>query len=144
MSVWLEKAGKGFILAFLASLLTYMPGIWEAPNLADARALGVAALGASIAAGLLVIKAFLSEFSWGTLLTPLGVPLAWVSRIDLFSVTFVGTLIVSTTDLINQAPDLGTWRALVTAAITGAIAAAFRAVVALGTKGESPAPAKGV
>jgi hypothetical protein len=45
---------------------------------------------------------------------------------------------------ILNAPDLSTSKAAITAALVGALAAAFRALEGLGTKGESPAPTKGL
>lgn len=134
MKKLLEAAGRGFLLAFGAAALTYAAGILEAPNLSDAVALGVAALGASFSAGLTALKEWVPQFSWATILP---FPPAWISRLDVFTIAAVGTLIVSLTDIINQAPDLTLWPALVTAAITGALAAGFRTVVGAATKGET-------
>ena len=138
----LEAAGRGFILVFGASLVTYASGIFEAPSPEAALALSIAALGASVAAGLTALKEFVPQFSWRTIL-PSVVPIAWVARLDIFTIAVVGILIVSTTDILTQAPDLSAWPALFTAALTGAIAAGFRTVVALGTKNETPAPSTG-
>jgi hypothetical protein len=143
MKAVLEAWGRAFGLAFLATGLTYAAGILEAPNLADAVALGVAALGASIAGGLGAVKQLLPEFSWATIL-PDRVPPQWTSRLDVFTITAAGTWIVAVTDIINQAPDLSAWKAIVTSAVTGALAAGFRAVVGMTTKGEHPLPDKGL
>jgi hypothetical protein len=143
MKVWLEAAGRGAVLAFGAMYVTYLAGILEAPTQRDALGLALAALGASVVAGLSVVKQALPAFSWGSVLGRWLSP-AWVGRVDIFTMTAVGTLIASTTDIIQQSPDLSTWPALFTAALTGALAAGFRTVVGAGTKGESPAPGSGI
>lgn len=139
---WLEKAGRAFLFAFAGSVVIYMPGILEAPNLKDASGLGVAALGAALAAGLLAIKALLPSFSLGSVLPFLSV--ANVARVDMFVATFIGTLIVGITDFIKQAPDLTGWDAVIVPVLTGALAAAFRTLVGAATPGETPMPEKGL
>jgi uncharacterized membrane protein len=52
----LKRAAWTFAQAFLAVLAVMAPGVLQAPNLATARALGVAALVAAIAAGLSAVK----------------------------------------------------------------------------------------
>lgn len=143
MKKLLEAAGRAGLVAFAGVALTFMPGIWEAPNLSDAVGLGVTALAAAIAAFLGAVKEFVPQFSWTTILGRWLSP-AWISRMDIFTWTAVGTLIVSFTDIINQAPDLGFQAGVITAAITGAIAAGFRTLVAAGTKGETPFRSSGV
>lgn len=143
MRAWLDYAARQAVIAFAATALIYMPGIWEAPNLRDAVGLGVVALGASIVAVLMVIKAVWSGFSVGSLVGD-KLSAAWVARIDLFIATFVGNVTVALSDLINQSPDLSLERAAIVGAMTGAVAAAFRTLVGLGTTGESPAPEVGV
>ena len=64
---------------------------------------------------------------------------------DRFIQTALATLIVGFTEILNAAPDLQVnWRAAAIAAVTGALAAAFRAVVGAGTQGESPAKGFGL
>lgn len=139
---WLEMAGKAFLLAFAGTAVIYAPGVFEAPNLETALALGVAGAGAAIAAALLAVKAMLPSFSLGSVLTFLSP--ANVSRVDLFVATFVGTFIVAVTDFLQRAPDLTGWKLAIVPALTGAAAAAFRTLVGLGTPGESPLPEVGV
>ena len=135
MKKWLEAAGRAMVLAFVSSAAIYLPGIFEAPNLADARGLGVVALGAGITGALGALKEALPAFSWRTILS--SVPAAWTSRFDIFTFTAAGALIVAWTDVINQAPDLSTWPGLFVAGASGAIAAGLRAVIGAGTKGET-------
>lgn len=57
--VWqdtLKRVAWTFVQAFLATLLILAPGILNAPNMDEAKALGLAALVAAIAAGLSAIK----------------------------------------------------------------------------------------
>lgn len=143
MKKLLEAAGRTAVLAGGAIFATYVAGILEAPNLDAAFALSLTALGAAIAGALAALKEFVPQFSWATILGKWLSP-PWISRLDVFTWTAVGALIVSFTDLLNAAPDLSTWPGLVVAAITGALAAGFRTVVGAGTKGESPAPGTGL
>ena len=52
----LKRVGWTALQAFLATLLVMAPGILEAPNLGDAKALAVAALVAAISAAISAVK----------------------------------------------------------------------------------------
>ena len=148
MKALLEAWGRAFGLAFGATLLIFAPDVIDvlgadAPNVQLALDLGYAALAASIAGGLNAVKELVPQFSWklalGKWLSP-----AMTGRLDIFTWTFLGALIVSVTDILNAAPDLETWPALLASALAGALAFALRTVVGLGTKGETPAPETGL
>lgn len=127
------EAAKAFLLAAGAVALTYGEGIASAPNLAAAIALGVAMVAASFAGGLAALQAFVPRLSFSSYIAQ-----PWAAYLDRFLQTFVATLIVAFTDILNAAPDLHVQKAVIIAAITGALAAAFRAVVGTGTRGEAP------
>jgi hypothetical protein len=127
------EAAKAFLLAAGAVALTYGEGIFEAPNLAAALALAVAMVAASFAGGIAALQAFVPRLSFGAY-----IPQPWGAFADRFLQTAVATLIVAFTDILNAAPDLHIEKAAIIAAITGAIAAGFRSIVGLGTKGEFP------
>lgn len=51
-----ERAGWTFVQAFLGAFVVLAPGIWSAPNLANAKAAGIAAAAAGLAAGISALK----------------------------------------------------------------------------------------
>ncbi len=105
-----------------------------APNLNEAYALGVAALFASLAAGVKVLQEFVPQLRFGSYIAqPYG---AWL---DAFVQAGLGAFLVSFVGVLN-APDLATAKALVTGAVVGALMAGFRAVQGLVTPGEFPNP----
>ena len=55
----IKRAAWTFGQAFVATFIALAPGLLAAPNLGEARALIVAALAASVAAGLSAIKTYL-------------------------------------------------------------------------------------
>lgn len=131
----LAAAGRTFLKAFGASLVILAPGVLAAPDLNQAYALGVAALFASVAAGVRAIQVFVPQLSVvGLLPANLVVLGAWV---DAFIRGFLGAFLVSVVGVLN-APDLATGKALVVAALVGALTAAFRALEGLLTEGEAP------
>ncbi len=132
-------AAKAFLLAAGAVALTFGYGIFSAPNLQAALALAVAMVAAAFAGGLAALQEFVPQLSFGAY-----IPQPWGAYVDRFVQTAVATLIVAFTDILNAAPDLHIQKAAIIAAITGAIAAAFRAVVGTTTKGEYPAPQFGL
>lgn len=138
MKILLEKAALSFVRAFGASALVLSLGVLSAPNLNQAYGLGVAALIASIAAGVKAIQVLVPGISFASFISqPLA---AWV---DSFSRAFIGTFLVAMIGILN-APDLSTSRSLLTAAIVGAVAAGLRAIQGLATTGEEPAKEVGV
>jgi len=129
----LSAAGRAFLIAFGASALALMSGVSESPNLDQAFALGVAALFASIAAGIKAIQVYVPQVSFGVYIKqPFG---AWL---DAFIQGAIGAFLVSAFGILN-APDLGvTWKAAVVAAIVGALQAGIRALQGAVTAGETP------
>lgn len=130
----LSAAGRAFIGAFAVSVVTLSTGVLAAPNLDQAYALGVAALFASVAAGVKVLQEFVPQLRFGSYIAqPFG------AYLDAFVQAFVGAFLVSLVGVLN-APDLATAKALVTAAVVGALMAGFRALQGLLTPGEQPSP----
>jgi len=130
----LSAAGRAFIGAFAVSVVTLSTGILAAPNLNEAYALGVSALFASVAAGVKVLQEFVPQLRFGSYIKqPFG------AYLDAFVQAFTGALLVSLIGVLN-APDLATAKALVTAAVVGALMAGFRALQGLVTPGEQPNP----
>lgn len=138
MTNLLEKAGASFLRAFGAAVLVLAPGIFSAPDLNGAKLLAVAALFAGLAAGFKALQVFIPKLTFAAF-----IPQPFAAWVDSFVRAFLGAFIVSIIGFF-VAPDLATWKAVLTAALVGALAAAFRAVQGLATKGESPAPTSGV
>jgi hypothetical protein len=133
----LSSAGRAFLAAFAASALALTTGVLAAPNLDQAFALGVAALFASVAAGVKAVQEYVPQLSVGEYVSqPLG---AWI---DAFIQGAVGALVISIPGVLN-APELGYEKAAIVAVVVGALQAGFRALQGVATKGESPAPATG-
>lgn len=133
----LSAAGRAFIGAFAVSALALSTGILAAPNLSQAYALGVAALFASVAAGVKALQQFVPQLSFGNYLAqPLG------AYLDAFLQAGLGAFLVSLVGVLN-APDLATAKSLALGALVGALMAGFRALQGLVTPGEQPAPSKG-
>ncbi len=130
----LSAAGRAFIGAFAASVVVLSTGVLAAPNLNEAFALGVAALFASVAAGVKVLQEFVPQLRFGSYLKqPFG------AYLDAFVQAGLGALLVSLVGVLN-APDLATAKSLITAAVVGALMAGFRALQGLLTPGEQPNP----
>ncbi len=141
MKALLAAAGRTFLKAFGASVIVLAPGVLSAPDLNNAYGLGVAALFASVAAGVRAIQVFVPQLSFvGLLPDSAKVAAAWI---DAFVRGFLGAFLVSIVGVLN-APDLATGRALLTAAFVGALVAAFRALEGLLTQGEEPSPQTGL
>ena len=138
MKKLLALAGREFLKAFGASLVVLAPGVLAAPNLDAAFGLGVAALFASVAAGIRAVQVFVPQLSFAGLL-PQPVA-AWV---DAFVRGGLGAFLISVIGVLN-APDLATGRSLLVAALVGALTAGFRALEGLLTPSESPAPGSGI
>jgi hypothetical protein len=130
----LSSAGRAFIGAFAVSVVTLSTGILAAPNLNEAYALGVAALFASLAAGIKVLQEFVPALRFGSYIAqPFG------AYLDAFLQAALGTFLVLAVGVLS-APDLATAKSLATAAVVGALMAGFRALQGLFTPGESPNP----
>lgn len=130
----LSAAGRAFIAAFAVSVVTLSTGILAAPNLNEAYALGVAALFASVAAGVKVLQEFVPQLRFGSYIQqPFG------AYLDAFVQAGLGAFLVSLVGVLN-APDLATAKSLIVAAVVGALMAGFRALQGLVTPGELPNP----
>jgi hypothetical protein len=134
----LSTAGRAFLRALVASIITYAVGIAAAPSLNKLALFGVAALVGAFAAGLRVIQAYLPGLA---LAKYLGHPYGdWA---DSFLQGFVAALIVALPGIAG-APNLSTAGSLAVAVILGALTAGARAVQGVLTVGEHPAPAVGL
>ena len=129
----LHRAGLSFLRAFGGILLTLAPGVLAAPNLDQAYALGVAALAASVAAGIAALQAFAPTVSFTTLLDRVKLG-AYGRYVDSFARAFLGTFLVLVQGVLN-APDLNAAKAAAVAAVAGAITAGLKALQELVTKG---------
>jgi hypothetical protein len=139
MKQLLAVAGRRFLHTAAAAFLVFVLGILSAPNLKDnVYLLGVTFLVALIAAALDFIQEVVPKFSWSLLL-----PQPWAAWADAFTQAFVASFIVTITGWLS-APDISTWRSVVTAALIGALTAGVRAIEGLTTKGESPITKAGV
>lgn len=134
MQKFLFAVSTSFGRAFLATALVVGIGILSAPDLEAARALSLAGLLAAIAAGFRAVQVLVPGFSFGTLIPqPYG---AWL---DSFARAFLAAFLVGITGVL-AAPDFEVSKALLVAAIVGALAAGLRAIQGITTKGELPAP----
>lgn len=121
------KAGRAALRAFLAAALTYSTGVLAAPNLNQAYALGVAALAASIAAGLAALQAFVPMLAFkGT----------YAELLNSFVRAALGAFLVSVIGILN-APELSVTSSLIVAAVVGAISAGLRALQGAATPGDA-------
>jgi hypothetical protein len=130
----LSAAGRAFIGAFAVSVVALSTGILAAPNLNEAYALGVAALFASLAAGVKVLQEFVPALRFGTY-----IPQPFGAYLDAFLQAALGAFLVLLIGVLN-APDLATAKSLATAAVVGALMAGFRALQGVLTPGELPNP----
>lgn len=138
MQKLLFAVGTAFLRAFGAALLTFALGILAAPNFTVAVSLSIAALCASIAAGLRAVQVWVPFLTFA----------AWVRQpvaayLDSFARAAISALIITLTGWL-LAPDLTTWKAVITAAVVGALAAGFRAVQGATSVGELPKPESGI
>lgn len=138
MKKLLISAGLGFVRAFVPNLVVWAPGILQAPNLDAMYLVGVAALASSISAGLKAVRDFIPLFSTAGFL-----PQPWAAWVDAFIIGGVGALVAGVIAWLD-APDLDLTRAALVGILVGAGVAAFRALEGTFTKGESPAPDKGL
>lgn len=138
MQKLLYAAGTSFLRAFGVTFLSFAAGILGATNLGAARALSIAALAASVAAGLRAVQVFVPGISFKALL-----PLPYAAYVDAFVRTFVATFTVTVAGWL-AAPNWGAGKAVLYGALTGAAVAAVRAVQGLVTPGETPVPTNGL
>lgn len=137
----LSEAGRSFLRAFGGSLIVLFPGILAAPNMSGAVALGIAALVASLAAGLKAIQVFIPQLTFAALFPArFAVYALWV---DSFARAFLASFIVSIVGLLSM-PTLDFGKSIIVGVIVGAITAGIRAVQSLLTPGEGPNPQAGL
>jgi hypothetical protein len=137
----LSEAGRSFLRAFFGSLLILLPGVLAAPNLDATVGLGVAALIASLAAGLKAIQVFIPQLSFASVL-PASVK-QYYAIVDSAVRAFIAAFVVSVLGWLAM-PDLSVSKSLVVAALVAAVTAAVRAVQGALTPGDVPAPATGL
>lgn len=130
----LSSAGRAFIGAFVVSAITLSTGILAAPDFNTGKALAIASLFASVAAGVKALQEFVPALRFGTYL-----PQPYGAYADAFVQAGVGAFLVAAVGIL-AAPNLAEAKALATAAVVGALMAGFRAVQGLLTPGEQPNP----
>lgn len=129
----LSAAGRSFLRAFVASAVLLFPGVLAAPDLNQSKALGVAAIIASIAAGIKALQTFVPQLQF---------PGTYGEVLSSFVRGFLGAFLTSVLGILD-APDLSTLKSAAFAALTGALAAGITAMQGYFTVGDSPAPNKG-
>jgi hypothetical protein len=134
MSVLLGAAGRAFLRAFGASLLILLPGILAAPNFEQVGGLAVAAIIASLAAGIRALQAFVPQLTIGGKYGPI-LEEGLRTLIAGFFVLALGAL---------AAPNLTEGKAILVGGLAGIVAAAIRAIQGLLAPAETPQPDKGV
>jgi hypothetical protein len=138
VSALLAAAGRAFLRAFIGSFVTLLLGVLAAPNLDQAYGVGVAALIASVAAGIRAIQEFVPQLSLSG-----WIPNVYASWADAFLRAFVGSLVVTLPGVLD-APDFSTGKALAVAAVIGALTTAVRVIQGLLTPTETPVTGAGV
>lgn len=141
MRATLSAAGRAFLRAFVGSVIVLAPGILAAPDLNQSKALGVAALLSSIAAGVRAIQVFVPELSFAGLL-PERYRL-FGEYVDNFTRAFLATFLTLFLGVLD-APDLNAARAAIAGLLVGGLAAGVLAVQKTFQSGENPAPNIGV
>src|SRR5574342_859374 len=121
----LSAAGRAFIGAFAVSVVALSTGILAAPNLSEAKALAVAALFASVAAGVKALQEFVPALRFGSY-----VPQPYGAYLDAFVQAGLGAFLVSFVGVL-AAPNLAEAKALGVAAVVGALMSGFRALQGL-------------
>lgn len=129
----LSAMGRAFLRAFFASGVVLAVGVLSAPNLDAMLSLGVAALIASISAGLKAVQVFVPQLSiagkYGEVAT-----VALQAGLAAFLVSLIGLL---------DAPEFGITRSLLIGAVIAVGTAILRALQGFFTVGESPSPGSG-
>lgn len=128
----LSGAGRAFIIAFGSSALLLSTGVLGASDSATAFSLGIAALFASVSAGIKAVQMFIPQLSWSALL-----PQPFAAWADAFSQGFLGALAVSLANWLD-AGDVSDYRSVVVAALVGAGMAGLRALQGAVSSGEAP------
>jgi hypothetical protein len=122
-----------FARTFLITFLSFGVGILGAPNKNTAISLALAALAASLAAGLRVIQVFFPMISFAKLL-----PQPWAAYLDSIVRTFLAVFVATATNWLGSTPNWSTWHSALNAALLGAGAAVIRALQGAVTPTEVP------
>jgi hypothetical protein len=134
----LSAAGRVMLKTLASGLIVLAIGISAAPNLDGAVAFGIASIVGLIAALAGVAQGFVPQLSFKAYIAA-----PWGAMVDSFAVAAIGAFLTSVVGILAM-PELSAWHSLIVAAIVGAFNAGFRAVQAVTTKGEKPAPEKGI
>ena len=130
-----------FLVSFIPLVSTAFSSINGAiPDYAAFYAAAIAAAFASLAAALKALQEFVPWLSVGA---RLGLSQPFAAYVDAFVQAGVGAFLVSISGYFEVA-DFSAWHAALIAIGVGVLAAAWRAVEGLLTKGESPKPAAGL
>jgi hypothetical protein len=138
MAHLLSEAGRSFLRAFVGSLLILLPGVLASPNFATTRGLAIAALIASVTAGIKAIQVFVPQLTFEHVLNH-----AYAAIADSFARAFLGSLLVLLPGVLS-APDFSTGKGLFVAALIAAVTAGVRALQGFLTPGDVPAPQTGL
>lgn len=127
---WLNKAGRAALRAIIPALLTLAYGLSTAKDLTGIKLQATVGLIAIATAAFGAIQAFVPFLSWRKYAPE------WIAKyLDAFTQTFVGTFITLIVGWLG-APNFHFGTTLLIGIVTGALAAAVRAVQAMVTKGE--------
>jgi hypothetical protein len=138
MKTLLEKAGASFLRAFGGAVIVLLPGILWATDFSTAKALAISALYAAGAAGLRSVQVFIPALSFDNL-----VGATYGKFVDAFARVAIAAFVVSIIGILT-APEVSFSKSALQAAVVGAAVAGIRAIQALLTPGETPAPAVGI
>jgi hypothetical protein len=133
----LSEAGRSFLRAFGGSLLILLPGVLSSPDFGTTRGLAVAALIASVTAGLKAIQVFVPRLSFASVIHN-----AYYVVADSFARAFLGTFITLVIGLLS-APEFHVTRAALIAVLVGAVTAGIRAIQGFLSNGDVPSPPTG-
>lgn len=132
MQKLIYAVATAFARNFAITFLSFAVGILGATNKSAAVALSIAALAASVAAGLRAIQIFIPAITFAKFL-----PQPWAAYADAFVRTFLASFVVAVTGWL-AAPNWGAWHAALLGILTGAAVAAVRALQGIVTPGETP------
>lgn len=133
MRTLLSSMGRAFLRAFAASAVIMGVGVLSAPNLDSMYALAVAALIASLSAGLKAIQVFVPKLSFGGEYGEI-ISVSVQAGVSAFLVSVIGIL---------DAPEFGVTRSLLIGVVVAVGTAVLRALQGLFSAGESPSPGNG-
>ena len=118
----LHDAALALLKTLGSGILVVAIGIFSAPNLDRAVAVGIAGIMALLAALAAAVQVFVPQISFRAWI---GEP--WGSLLDSFVHGFLGAFLTSIIGILNM-PDLSTWHSLVVGALVGAFNAGLRAI----------------